>query len=177
MGLDDIVDAREYYNQDLVRKVDLLASQYDIGQGKLFTGAVHSTWITALGALRSSPAYSFYDAVIQNLSLSVNTLYETAFVWGSLAAGIGFGLAETSKQRILPGIATVGLMAYSANQALAAYGVSGYYLFSGAALGSGLTLSVLASALAPVAAVFGLGWAGAMIYKHFIKGRKHRKKK
>ncbi len=175
-GLDDVVNADAYSDKDLVRYGDLVTSKYDIGQGKFFTGAVHATYLTAAGVM-SGAVTSFADALYRSLPLASPLLYDPLFVWASLASGIGFSMGNTNKQKIIPGVAVLGLIGYSGYSALNTLGVPSYYLATGAALTSGVTLGFLASALAPVAAVFGAGWALGYFYKRYIKGRKARKEK
>ena len=176
MGLDDVVNADEYYHQDLVKLGDLVSSKYDIGQGKLFTGAVHATYLTALGVVTGTVT-SFADSLYRALPIFSPLLYDPFFVWASLATGVGFSMGNTNRQKVIPGIAVLGLIGYSGYQALNTLGVPSYYLATSAAITSGVTLSFFALALAPVAAVFGAGWALGYIYKRYIKGRKTKKEK
>ena len=177
MGIEKIVNAIEYYDQDLVRRGDILVSEYDLGVGRLFTGAVHSTYLTAAGVASGVMSSSFYNTIAENISAYSDLLYQPVFIWSALAAGIGFGLAETNKQKVVPGAAVVGLVVYSVAKTTSALGVPAYYLITGAAIKSGLTLSAIGSAVMPVAAVFGIGWTLAYLYKNHVKRRKAKKKK
>lgn len=176
MSLSDIVDANEYGREDLVTKADLVTSKYDYGVGKLFTGVADASIIGTAGALTGVSASSIYSAMHNNLPIYSNVLYELAFPLMALGTGIGYGLANTNKQKIAPGIAAGALVAYSGYQSLNSVGVPLYYLFSGAGIASGLTSSVVVSAVAPVAVLFGAGWVIASAYK-LLKSRKARKSK
>jgi len=175
--LDDIVDLRRHYDQDLGTRADLVASQYDYGVGRIFTGAVVSTLVAATSAFNSDIAFSYYDAIAANLPIYSELLYNTLFGAIGFGLGIAYGNADTNKQKLGVGLATGALVVYSGSQALTATGASFYYLLTAAAIKSGFTLGIIGSAVAPVAAFFGVGWTLSTLYKRLIKGKRGGKKR
>ena len=177
MGLDDIINAQDYYDQDLITKGDILASKYDYGQGKLFTGLTVSTIAASTSILTGSLANRLYDGIMSNLPVYSNILSNAIIPWAALGLGLGYGNTDTNNQKIIPGLALGGLLLYSLEQTISSLGIPIYYLATGAGITSGLTMSVIASAVAPIAALFGVGWTASMLYRHFIKGRRARKER
>lgn len=178
MGLDDVVDVRET-GLGLALRKDLVMSEHDYGLGKEVTGLVDSTLIAVGGALiagtntfNSNIAYSLYDAINSMAAVPSDVLYNFFLPWAAFGTGIGYVLAETQKQKIIPGVALAGLAIYSTYETMAAMSVPASYLFASA----GLATTVLASALPPVFALFGLGWAIGAAYMRIFKRKRGRRK-
>ena len=171
-SLSDIVDVNKHSNRDYAKIEDIVASDKDYGVGKLFTGFVHSTILGLTGIYSSEAAFGLYDKLNSILPVPSIDLYGSMLPWAGVAAGIAFGLANTNKQKIVPGVATLGVISYSAYQTINTLGIPASYILANA----GIFSTVFFSSVAPAAALFGVGYALAALYK-FGKGLLARRKK
>ncbi len=183
LKLDDLVNAHEV-GLDLTRVEDLTISTQDYGLGKEITGLIDSTLIGVAGnltagtnAFNTATAHSFYNAINSMIEVPSSALYNFFLPWASFGTGIGYALAETRKQKFIPGASLAALTLYSIYKTTTTMGVSASYIFS-----SGVALTtVLGSALPPVFALFGVGWLVGAAYKKYrekkAKKKSEKKKK